>query len=215
MTQLIYVGDPMCSWCYGFGPELAGLLKAIPEPKLDIVMGGLRAHGTDTMTPQFTDFLRHHWQQVKDASGLPFNYSAWEHPNFVYDTEPACRAFVTARMIHPTLPPMTNLALFGNLQQAFYAKGLNVTQGEVLANVASQCLTRMKYPTDERQFLLAWGSDQAKANTQAHFDQSGRWGITGFPSLVLVKNDKLYLLSSGYTKTATLVEHYHKIMAQA
>ena len=24
--KLIYIADPMCSWCYGFGPELAKLL---------------------------------------------------------------------------------------------------------------------------------------------------------------------------------------------
>lgn len=24
--MLVYVGDPMCSWCYGFGPRLDALL---------------------------------------------------------------------------------------------------------------------------------------------------------------------------------------------
>jgi putative protein-disulfide isomerase len=38
MTQLIYVADPMCSWCYGFGPELQALLELMPEANLDIIV---------------------------------------------------------------------------------------------------------------------------------------------------------------------------------
>jgi putative protein-disulfide isomerase len=26
--HLLYFADPLCSWCYGFGPELAKLLAA-------------------------------------------------------------------------------------------------------------------------------------------------------------------------------------------
>ena len=25
---LIYIGDPMCSWCYGFAPEMDKILEA-------------------------------------------------------------------------------------------------------------------------------------------------------------------------------------------
>lgn len=34
--NLVYYGDPMCSWCYGFGPELAALLEARPDVPLRI-----------------------------------------------------------------------------------------------------------------------------------------------------------------------------------
>ena len=69
MTHIIYIGDPMCSWCYGFGPELAGFLKAIPEPKLDIVMGGLRAGGDQVVTAEFRGFLLDHWAQLLECWG--------------------------------------------------------------------------------------------------------------------------------------------------
>lgn len=215
MTHIIYIGDPMCSWCYGFGPELAGFLKAIPEPKLDIVMGGLRAGGNQTVTPEFRGFLLDHWSQVEKACSLQFNPQALDVPGFVYDTEPVCRAFACTQLLYPELNNMTKLALFGSLQQAFYRLGQDVTQAGVLAKCVSQCLTRLKHPTSEQQFLAAFGSEQAKAHTQAHFEQAGKWGVNGFPALLVVKDERLFLLSSGYTKTATLIEHFRKIQAEA
>ena len=214
MTHIIYIGDPMCSWCYGFGPELAGLLKLIPEPRLDFVMGGLRAGGTQSVTPEFRQFLLEHWAQVENVSGLKFNPEGLDHPGFVYDTEPVCRAFVSAQILFPNLPNMPKLALFGSLQQAFYRLGQDVTQASVLAKCVSQCLTRLKFPTSEAQFLAVFGSEQARSQTRAHFDQAGRWNVNGFPSLIVVKDERLFLLSSGYAKTATLFEHFNKIQAQ-
>ncbi len=215
MTHLIYIGDPLCSWCYGFGPEIAGFMKAIPEPKLDIVMGGLCAYGKQTITPEFKGVLFTQWLKAKEACGLSFNTAGLEHPGWVYDSEPICRAFVSAHMLYPTLPNMSNLALFGSLQQAFYAHGLDVSQGEVLAQVVSNCLNRHKHPCTQQQILAIWESEQAKINTKANFTQAEHWGMSSFPSMLVVKDERLLLLSSGYTNTATLLKHFYKIQKQA
>jgi putative protein-disulfide isomerase len=97
--HLLYVADPLCSWCYGFGPELEKLLAKNPGTKLDLVMGGLRAGNTEPMSPAFQQMLREHWKHVGDASGLPFSDGIFSVPGFIYDTEPPCRAVVTARML--------------------------------------------------------------------------------------------------------------------
>lgn len=49
LPSLVYVGDPMCSWCYGFGQELSKALAQRLEMRLDIVTGGLRAGGTEVL----------------------------------------------------------------------------------------------------------------------------------------------------------------------
>lgn len=53
MRNLVCYGDPMCSWCYGFGPELAALLEARPDVPLRIVVGGLR-NGAVAASPSAT-----------------------------------------------------------------------------------------------------------------------------------------------------------------
>ena len=71
--HFLYFADPLCSWCYGFGPELSRFLERHPEARLDLVMGGLRAGNSEAMSPAFRDMLRKHWEHVGQASGLPFS----------------------------------------------------------------------------------------------------------------------------------------------
>jgi putative protein-disulfide isomerase len=40
--KLIFAGDPMCSWCYGFVPELKALAERHPGLPLTILVGGVR-----------------------------------------------------------------------------------------------------------------------------------------------------------------------------
>ena len=71
-TTLIYVGDPMCSWCYGFSPELVKVVEALKEKvKFELVLGGLRPYNTQTMV-ELKAFLTKHWQDVSDRSGQSF-----------------------------------------------------------------------------------------------------------------------------------------------
>src|SRR5438046_3726950 len=98
MLKLVNFADPMCSWCYGFGPQLTHVLthETLAQPvTLDLVMGGLRAYNTVVMDEASKAVLRSHWLQVGERTGLAFDDAAMRAEGFVYDTEPACRAVVT------------------------------------------------------------------------------------------------------------------------
>ena len=103
--KLIYFGDPMCSWCWGISPQLFELEYAAAEQGIPfrLVMGGLRPGGGDPWNEQFTGFLRHHWEEVNQKSGQPFNQDLLGTDFFQYDTEPSFRAVVIVRDMHPAL----------------------------------------------------------------------------------------------------------------
>jgi len=45
---IIYIGDPMCSWCYGFAPELSKTIDHFDnKANLRLVMGGLRPYNDE------------------------------------------------------------------------------------------------------------------------------------------------------------------------
>ena len=211
MPTLIYIADPMCSWCYGFGPELSRLLEGLPDVPLNIVVGGLRAHNKQVMDEALRTTLLSHWQQVHDASGLPFSDEGLSAPGFIYDTEPACRAVVAAR----SLAPEATLKVFHAIQHAFYAEGLDVTRGDVLAQVASAALTAAGAPIDAERFHAGWADEAVIAATEADFKQSKQWGISGFPSLVLERGGKLDLITAGFIRTEALVERMQEIIDEA
>jgi putative protein-disulfide isomerase len=208
MSSLIYIADPMCSWCYGFGPELDALMTGLPGLPLNIVVGGLRAYNTKKADAAFKATLRQHWQQVAQRTGLPFNEAGMDADNFVYDTEPACRAVVTARL----LAPQTTLTVFGAIQHAFYQEGLDVTDGRQLAALAAAVFKQAGVAFDADAFHAAWSSEQAIRETHEDFQQSKRWNVDGFPALVLERDGRLDLVTLGYMPLPQLVEQMQALV---
>jgi putative protein-disulfide isomerase len=194
--KLLYVGDPMCSWCYGFGKELSALTARHPELPLEILVGGVRAGATDLLDDSGKQFRLGHWARVEEMSGLPFNREALlARQNFIYDTEPICRAVVTARQL---LPQVDLLQVFRALQNAFYVDGLDTTDGAVLAQVAAAVLQKMGYPLDAAVFFEEWSRPATIAATAAEFALARKIGVRSFPALLLEVDDQLIEISPGY-----------------
>ena len=117
--EIIYIGDPMCSWCWGFSPALKAIHAEFGDiAPIRIIVGGLRPGETEPMTPQMKAFIRHHWESVHEATGQPFCFDVFEGDGFAMDTEPACRAVVTLRRLRP----VATLPFFERLHHAFYAR---------------------------------------------------------------------------------------------
>lgn len=198
--NLIYVGDAMCSWCYGFARPLDDLL-ADPQDtaplQMALVMGGLRPFTTEPIAPERADELAAHWHRVAEASGQPFAaapHTALHLPGFVYDTEPAARATVTVR----SLWPKQVWRYFKAVQHAFYAEGRNVTEPGVLADIAEAL------GMSRAEFGRAYASQDMREATLRDFQQSQAWGVRGFPTLIAEHGDHLHLVGSGFMPLDTL-----------
>jgi putative protein-disulfide isomerase len=187
-VHLLYIADPLCSWCYGFGPEIEKLLAHHPGTRLELVMGGLRPYNTKPMTPEFKEMLRGHWRHVAAASGLPFSESIFARDDFVYDTEPPCRAVATARSIDAARA----LAYMKAVQLAFYRDGRDVTRAEVLADVAEES------GFEREAFLMRFESAAMREETKADFATTQSLGVNGFPTVGLEKGSQRFLVTSGY-----------------
>jgi len=201
-VTLIYVGDPMCSWCYGFGVPLGQLLARFPEVPVQLVLGGLRAYNTQVMDAALKDKLRQAWAEVGRRSGQPFSQALFEREDFIYDTEPACRAVVTVRRHAPALA----LRMYHAIQQAFYAQGRDVTKAAVLAEIWDELRGRTQEAWGHIDFLRDVESEAMRQQTRDDFSQAQRWGIRGFPALLAVRDGQAQLLASGYTGADVLIE---------
>ncbi len=202
--KLIFVGDPMCSWCYGFGKELTALVARRPELPLEIMVGGLRVGASEILDDNGKQFRLVHWARVEESSGLPFNRKALlARENFVYNTEPICRAVVAARRL---FPDAKHLAVFRALQRAFYVDGLDTTDGAVLAQAAVAELVEQGYATDVTAFHAAWSDQATIAATLAEFTQVRKMRIRSFPTLLLEANGQQIEVSPGYAHVDQL-EH--------
>jgi putative protein-disulfide isomerase len=208
--NLIYVADPMCSWCYGFGKSMDALLAQPGEfapLQLALVMGGLRPYTSEPLAPGRADEIFGHWKHVHEATGLPFASApdtALHQPGFVYDTEPASRATIAVR----THWPQHVWRYFKAVQQAFYAQGQNVTRPEVLADIAE----RTGLPRGD--FAAAFASEAMREATRQDFSQTLAWGIRGFPALLAEAGGALHMVAQGYLPEDALRERLAALKTQ-
>ncbi len=203
--ELIYIGDPMCSWCWGISPELNALeryatTKSIP---FNIVMGGLRPGGGEEWNDEFKGFLKHHWEEVNKRSGQPFGFELFELSDFDYDTEPACRATVTARIIASSKA----LTFYELVQHHFYVQSKDPKNVSFYKPICEQL------SIDFNEFAALFSSDDMKEATAEDFAQSRRWGVRAFPSIVYRKDEQLYLIAQGYATYQALRERVAELGA--
>jgi len=199
--KLIYVGDPMCSWCYGFSDELAGVVDHYEDMELEMVMGGLRPYNQQPMT-QLKDFLVHHWEEVQKASGQEFSYGILDSETITYDTEPPCRASVIVRSIAPE----KELQFFAACQSAFYKENKNMHLAESYHHI----LEGLNISSSDFDGLF--DSSAMKTLVKEDFVRSRELGINSFPTLLLENGDKKYIISRGYAKSADIIRQIDKVL---
>jgi putative protein-disulfide isomerase len=194
-VEVIYVGDPMCSWCYGFAPEFAKFYEAY-RGKVDfrLLMGGLRPYTKEPMNADRKGFLRKHWADVGRATGQPFNFDILEVDGFLYDTERAARAVVVVQ----DMSPENTYAFFKSIQHTFYVENKNTN------DVATYVDLLPRFGIDGEAFRARYESDEYKLKTRQQFSEASSMGATSFPTILIRKGDTVKLLARGYTSAEEL-----------
>lgn len=192
---LIYVGDPMCSWCYGLSDELTAVREHYSDKlNYELVLGGLRPYNTETMT-DLKDFLTHHWEDVHQASGQPFNYGILDDAEITYDTEPPCRA---VRIVREN-DEHSAFDFFHAVQSAFYSDNRNMHLSESYYDLIEKCTS-----LGIEEFKTAFASDAAKAEIKLDFQRSTELGVKSYPTLLLKVNDEHTVVAKGFAKASQI-----------
>jgi putative protein-disulfide isomerase len=204
-TELIYIGDPMCSWCWGIAPALKQLRNHYAKQNVPfgILAGGLRPGGGEPWDDAMKSLLKHHWSEVEKRSGQPFGYALLERDTFNYDTEPACRAVVTAR----TMMNENLLSFFEAIQYKFYVLSEDPGNLSFYESICAQ------FGLDFTAFSTTFEQDEMRLATRDEFQLNRQWGVTGYPTVVLSHNNQLFSLAHGYAPFEAMHEVVERIFA--
>ena len=194
--QFVYVGDPMCSWCWGFAPAVEQLAAGFNIP-VRVVVGGLRpGEAAEPLDDRMRAYLESTWQQVAARSGQPFDTAFLHRANgWVYDTELPAMAVVTMRSVQP----QSELDFFTDLQGAFYRDGVDITDATAYPALVDRHLS------DPSEFLEQLTSDTARWAAWNDFSTARSWGINGFPALLLDRAGDLSVVTNGFQPADRLV----------
>ncbi len=195
----------MCSWCWGFAPEIQTLAK---EFSVEVVVGGLRpGPSAEELGDRMAEFLRSHWVEIAERTGQPFDTEFLKRRDgWVYDTEPAA---IAVALLRESQPPST-LDYFTDIQHAFYAEGRDITDYDELTDIAAP------HGADVDRFRADLDTPEAKKRAWADFSRARNWGISGFPALIAELDDeRLALLAKGWTRAELIQTRITSLRAEA
>ncbi len=203
---LIYVVDPMCSWCWGFSPIFEAIVRRYQDQvMIQVLMGGLRPGNTERFDKQRRAYILSHWHAVHARTGQPFNFAFQMGSSFTYDTEPPSRAVVVVRQ----LAPEKEFTFLKSVQEVFYVKNEDVTQNEILEDLASA------QGIDRAKFLEWFQNPTIKQSVWEEFDQARQLGVSGFPTLLGRNGHDLITFTYGYQPEEVLVPLIDQWLSQS
>ena len=193
---LIYVVDPMCSWCWGFSPVFEEIVRRYQaQARVQVLLGGLRPGNTEKFDEGKRAYILSHWHAVHERTGQLFNFAFQTGPSFTYDTEPSFRAVAVVRH----LAPEEEFAFLKSVQEAFYMKNEDVTHEEILADLAGA------QGIDRGKFLESFRDPAIKQSVREEFDRARQLGVSGFPALLGQYGPELITFTQGYQPAGALM----------
>jgi putative protein-disulfide isomerase len=192
VTNLYYVADPMCSWCWGFSAVLDELKRHLPTGvNLQYVMGGLAPDSDDPMPEETRSYVQKAWREVSATTGAQFNWAFWEKCEARRSTYPACRAALAAGL-QGKLPEM-----FAALQRAYYLEARNPSDTSTHLELAAEL------GLDTNRFSNDLASARVKELLEKDFACRRKLGVREFPSLILEKDGTRCSIVSGWADPDT------------
>jgi len=188
VNKLIYVHDPMCSWCWGYKPTWQKLESALANIlPIEYRIGGLAVDSDQPMSADMQLQLQGIWQNISNQLGTEFNFNFWRECQPRRSTYPSCRAALIARSFNKE-PQMIDA-----IQQAYYLKAQNPSDEDVLIKLCE------KIGLDPCLFTQQLHSNELKRRFDDELNYVRSLPIQGFPSLVLIRNNRAYPIAINYT----------------
>lgn len=196
-ATLLYVVDPMCSWCWGFAPTIAELRRLMP---VRIVLGGLAPDSDQPMPDAMKAYIQQAWHAVEAASGAQFNFDFWNKCAPRRSTYPSNRAMILARRAGGKRDGEASSELewqmLNAIQQAYYLQARNPSDADVLADLAAGL------GMDRQQFVNELNDPSVQGELEADFALRRSIGANSFPSIGLSETfgieHKLQLIHAGW-----------------
>jgi putative protein-disulfide isomerase len=195
---LIYIYDPMCSWCWGYR-ETWQILQEKLSSKVSVqyLVGGLAPDSLEPMPENMQQFLQQTWHNIAKQLGCEFNFDFWSQCQPRRSTYPACRAVIIAR--EQALEQAMVLAI----QEGYYLQAKNPSDNITLTTMAASI------GLDAEAFDKALNSENVNQQLLAEIEFVRQLPINGFPSLVLAIGNQYIPIELDYKNWQT---SYNQIM---
>ncbi len=203
-TTLIYVHDPMCSWCWGFTNVYDQMIERLPaEIEIRRLVGGLAPDSDVPMPESMRQMLQQTWARIEQMiPGKQFNFDFWSQCEPRRSTYPACRAVIAAR----AQGEHYDLIMTRQIQQAYYQQARNPSDNDTLIELSGEI------GLDTERFADDLVDPGTHALLLDEINQARSIGIDSFPSLMLEQGGQYTRILSNYTDVEPILDQINSFI---
>lgn len=208
-AHFVYIADVYCPWCFAFGPIMQRIAKENPQFPVHVLGGNLISQPITlaedaASSPGLTDF----WREVEQTSGrsLQGAINAVETGKDVRLYSPAADEILTCLR---QFAPGHELEQLLELENMFYGLGLDLFSDENLVAIARKWnIDPAKFERVLDQQATLDATEQSLARASSLMGE-----ITSYPSVLLVRGNKVDAVSRGYVHYETVQSRLSDAMA--
>ena len=204
--ELIYVMDPHCGWCFGFGKvilELFETYKNNPSLSFDVIPGGL-FYPPIQIHDGFAEDKRPIAKRIEELTGLKFSESYFTkvlgNGSFLDSEVPARAILCVRKMSRELLIPFTEKLL---------EKEFVLAKNNSLEETVFEAVNELSIEVTEFEKLFS--SDEMKQKVLKQFQQAGNM-VAGYPVLFMKDGSQFTKLASGYAPYERLTKKIETMM---
>ena len=159
-------------------------------------MGGLAPDSDLPMPLETQKYVKGNWIKIqKNVPGTEFNYDFWTLNEPRRSTYLSCRAVIAAKKQHPDF----EILMTERIQKAYYLNALNPSNEDILINIAQDI------GLNEGLFKEDLKSSEVNNLLLDQIHTTKTMPISGFPSLVLVKENNLERINIDYLNSNYII----------
>jgi putative protein-disulfide isomerase len=197
-NEIIYLFDPLCGWCYGFGPQIKAFSETHPEFDYTVLSGGMVTGARVGPLSQIAPYIKEGVQRVEELSGVKFGQAFLSDLHgdgkTHMDSTPPSKAFVILK----EAKPKEAVALAHAVQAVFYRDGLDLNEADSYKGLCDA------FGVDFIDFASKFNSMEYQLAAKDEFNEVGRYGVSGYPTVVARFNQQYYMIGHGFAKAAQL-----------
>lgn len=204
--KLLYVYDPLCGWCYGFGPVAEKIEQNYNgSVEIEIISGGMVMGDRIAPVGNMADYILGAIPRLQKTTGVTFGQPYIEllkEGSYVTSSEKPS----VALCVYKSFKNDRRVEFAHSIQKAFFIEAKDLNQDSIYANLAAT------FGIDQEQFLIRMNDSTYLKQAHAEFKRAAELGVTGFPTLLQKQETGYIKLSEGYTNYESIEKYLNKYL---
>jgi putative protein-disulfide isomerase len=204
--NIIYIWDPLCSWCYGFTPVIHDLRKKFElDFNFELISGGLATGEKIKPISEKAEYIKKKLPDIERIGGVKFGEKyihLLEAGTYITDSLPPALAFNVLRSFRADLA----------FEIAFQIHSAHFQEGKDLNNIKVYLEISEKFEINKHGFMERYEDPAYRKLTEGDFNITHSWGIEKYPTLIIKNENGIDVICKGYTAYLEIEKGIHDRM---